>query len=371
MAALEVVALNTTVPQLMAPQAGDTYSMPRALAVLTVAIGGATIGTDALAVTGSATLSSNVVSGGYFLLSGNTGSLNFRNGNTVLVSPATATIQLGAFDAVAPVAQTLQAQSVVAGTSNTAGADWSFYGSKSTGTGAGGSLKFYTSPAGSTGTAQNAGVLGLTLDSTGALITGSNITIATGAQVTFNGRGSLNFTSAGVLRVADSTVTNTFTMTPGASNLATFNGPITSVGTTGSGYISSTGLGFIGRGLFSATVDGTYRLATQSGLITTDIAISGASTTGGSLLTFGGAVSATGFAATAGNVTSTGAIVSTASFLRAIPVTVASLPAASGANTGARLFVTDALGPVFGSAVVGGGAIPVPVYSDGTTWKVG
>ena len=44
-------------------------------------------------------------------------------------------------------------------------------------------------------------------------------------------------------------------------------------------------------------------------------------------------------------------------------------PATYGA--GARAFVTDASGPTFGATVVGGGAVKVPVYSDGTNWKVG
>ena len=51
--------------------------------------------------------------------------------------------------------------------------------------------------------------------------------------------------------------------------------------------------------------------------------------------------------------------------------TVALLPAAATAGLGARAFVTDALTPAFGSAVVGGGAVAVPVYSDGTSWLVG
>jgi hypothetical protein len=52
-------------------------------------------------------------------------------------------------------------------------------------------------------------------------------------------------------------------------------------------------------------------------------------------------------------------------------VTVANLPAAATAGAGARSFVTDALAPVFGSAVVGGGAVNVPVYSTGAAWNVG
>ena len=51
--------------------------------------------------------------------------------------------------------------------------------------------------------------------------------------------------------------------------------------------------------------------------------------------------------------------------------TVATLPSAVTSGTGARAFVTDALGPTFGATVVTGGAVAVPVYSDGTNWKVG
>ena len=51
--------------------------------------------------------------------------------------------------------------------------------------------------------------------------------------------------------------------------------------------------------------------------------------------------------------------------------TVATLPSAATSGVGARSFVTDALGPIFGATVVGAGAVKVPVYSDGTDWKVG
>jgi hypothetical protein len=51
--------------------------------------------------------------------------------------------------------------------------------------------------------------------------------------------------------------------------------------------------------------------------------------------------------------------------------TVADLPSAADSGVGARSFATDALTPVFGSAVVGGGAVATPVYSDGTNWIVG
>jgi hypothetical protein len=51
--------------------------------------------------------------------------------------------------------------------------------------------------------------------------------------------------------------------------------------------------------------------------------------------------------------------------------TVATLPSASTSGAGARSFVTDALTPTFGATVITGGAVAVPVYSDGTNWKVG
>jgi hypothetical protein len=54
-----------------------------------------------------------------------------------------------------------------------------------------------------------------------------------------------------------------------------------------------------------------------------------------------------------------------------INYTVATLPSAVTSGKGARSFVTDALAPTFGATVVTGGAIAVPVYSDGTNWKVG
>jgi len=51
--------------------------------------------------------------------------------------------------------------------------------------------------------------------------------------------------------------------------------------------------------------------------------------------------------------------------------TVATLPSAATAGVGARSFVSDATLAVFASTVAGGGANKVPVYSDGTNWKIG
>jgi hypothetical protein len=54
-----------------------------------------------------------------------------------------------------------------------------------------------------------------------------------------------------------------------------------------------------------------------------------------------------------------------------VPVTVANLPSAVTSGVGSRAFVTDSSVSTFGTTVAGGGSTKVPVYSDGTNWKVG
>ena len=83
-----------------------------------------------------------------------------------LARRAAANLRLGAADAAAPVAQTLSVQSVVAGTPDTAGANFTITGSQGTGTGAGGSIIFQVAPAGLSGPNQNALSTALTIGST-------------------------------------------------------------------------------------------------------------------------------------------------------------------------------------------------------------
>jgi hypothetical protein len=101
------------------------------------------------------------------------------NNDVVLGRRAAANFQLGAADAAAPVAQTLSVQSVVAGTSNTAGANLTITGSQGTGTGAGGSIIFQVAPAGSSGTAQNALAAAFQIDSTQTFSFGASAGTAT------------------------------------------------------------------------------------------------------------------------------------------------------------------------------------------------
>lgn len=57
--------------------------------------------------------------------------------------------------------------------------------------------------------------------------------------------------------------------------------------------------------------------------------------------------------------------------IKTTPVTVANLPSAATVGAGARAFVSDATATTFASVVAGTGANNVPVYSDGTNWRIG
>ena len=71
---------------------------------------------------------------------------------------AAASFRFGAADAAAPIAQTIGPQSVVAGTTNGAGANWTINNSLSTGSGVGGDEVHTTSASNAAATSQNAGV---------------------------------------------------------------------------------------------------------------------------------------------------------------------------------------------------------------------
>jgi len=58
-------------------------------------------------------------------------------------------------------------------------------------------------------------------------------------------------------------------------------------------------------------------------------------------------------------------------YVKTTGVTVANLFSASTAGVGARSFVTDANATTFNSVVAGGGSNKVPVFSDGTNWRIG
>ena len=159
------------------------------------------------------------------------GATTVSAGDLILTRRAAANLRLGAADAAAPVAQTLSVQSVVAGTTNTAGANLTITGSQGTGTGAGGSIVFQVAPAGSSGTAQNALATALTIGSNtnatfvgridasaGIFLTGSGTYGADGMWWSGN---NLNIASSGVLSFG---VADTILRRDAANTLALRNG---------------------------------------------------------------------------------------------------------------------------------------------------
>lgn len=59
------------------------------------------------------------------------------------------------------------------------------------------------------------------------------------------------------------------------------------------------------------------------------------------------------------------------SYVQTGGMTFANLAAAATAGAGARSFITDGAANVYGVAAAGGGALKIPVYSDGANWIVG
>ena len=65
------------------------------------------------------------------------------------------------------------------------------------------------------------------------------------------------------------------------------------------------------------------------------------------------------------------ASVDAAGNIKTTALTVANLTAAATAGAGAKAFVSDSNATTFAAVVAGGGANGVPVYSDGTDWRIG
>ena len=128
-----------------------------------------------------------------------------------LTRKAAASLQIGAADAAAPVAQSISAQSVVTGTTNTAGAALTINGSQGTGTGAGGAISFRTAPAGSSGSTPNALANALVINADRTVTIGDSggsagkltIGIGMGHGLYLGTRGSFGATGDGVFQMRD------------------------------------------------------------------------------------------------------------------------------------------------------------------------
>jgi len=313
----------------------------------------------------------------------------------ILGRRAAANLRLGAADAAAPVAQTLSVQSVVTGTSNTAGQEFRFDASQGTGTGPGGSIVFRVAPAGSSGSAVNALSAALTIASDRSanfdgwvylkdnrLFSGSTAGAA-GVGI-FNQQ--LNISTP--IRFADSsTYGSTITEMVGeaANTLALRNG------TAAQNFrVYNTFDGTNNEWLETLWSGNTMFIRTQKTGTGTERDISftagaGVITINGAFLQFNSAnttrwqINGSGhFIANTDNTLDIGLsganrprYIRAGTALVSPSTTVAGLPAAGTAGAGARSLVTDANATTFQAIVAGGGANVVPVYSDGTNWRIG
>ena len=117
--------------------------------------------------------------------------LTLFNGNSAVFGP---------IDGATPTAQTLSVQNVIAGTSNTAGANWTIAGSRGTGTGTGGNIVLQVAPAGSSGSSQNTLVPRMTMLGNGNIGFGTETnpqTVSIGPSWVFSHNAATGLTNFG------------------------------------------------------------------------------------------------------------------------------------------------------------------------------
>lgn len=193
-----------------------------------LALGGATIGSNALAVTGTSTLGATtltsgslIVTAGQIIISSGVGSLQFRNGSTLVTSPATNYLQFGSTDAAAPGNYTLGFQNVVGGTTDISGGNEILNLSRGTGAGLGGNLTINCAPHSTTGSTQNALAACLTINGdtklvslsgglsvTGTINGGGSIVAGSGNNLQWNSRASVASPADGIIELTNNAGTS-------------------------------------------------------------------------------------------------------------------------------------------------------------------
>lgn len=140
-----------------------------------LSVGGATPGSNALAVTGTSALGATAIQDTLTLTNGNP-SFQFGAGPTKVFGNNSGHFQLGAADAASPVAQTLRVQSAATGNIN--GVPWTFVGSLSTNAGTSGDMVFQTGVKSNVSGVQATPTTALTIKGeTQAVIVAGNLTI--------------------------------------------------------------------------------------------------------------------------------------------------------------------------------------------------
>ena len=187
----------------------------------------------------------------------------------------------------------------------------------------------------------------------GANVTGEVTNAATAnavAGANVSGTVPLATTSGTISTAAQPNITSTGTLTS-----LTVNG---AVAVTGSGVITGDGGGL-------SNIPG----ANLTGTITATTAVLAQEVSQAAQPNIG-SVGTLSSLIVSGNITGQSYILATTA-IQTTPVVVASLPAAATAGAGARAFVSDANDTAFNAVVAGAGANNLPVFSDGTTWRIG
>ncbi len=325
---------------------------------------------------------------------GSAGNLGFASAfnnalDVIMTRRGAANLRFGAADAAAPVAQTLSVQSVVAGTSNTAGANLTITGSQGTGTGAGGSIIFQVAPAGSSGTAQNALSTALTIGPTNIVTVAANLVVGSpSSDISANLWGIVNSSSSTSGRIIASEFKGADSSTSGGVFLVAQNS--SSAVTSGArlGIFSFAGKNaanslpsaaqlraFATENWGSPNYGSRFELATTANgsINTTTRLIIGNS----GIITFGATEANTVPALKPSSTIlqvrladdSAYAPVEASTVRTATAYTVATLPVAGTA--GRRAYVTDATAPTWLGALIGGGTVVCPVFDNGTAWVAG
>lgn len=183
-------------------------------------------------------------------------------------------------------------------------------------------------------------------------------TSGTGAaswKAEYSGFGTVSGTGTSVLTNIGPTVTGALSFTGTNNQNALFGSALTS-GTIGIGGAAGTGTITVGQSTLSQITNIQAGLTASGSTKTVNLG------TGG----LAGSTTSIAIGSTTGTSTTT-----INGITKQQTYTVATLPSAVTSGVGATSFVTDASAPTFGATVAGGGAVAVPVYSDGTNWKVG
>jgi hypothetical protein len=351
---------NNDPTQATTATAGKSFTISGSNAVAGSVTAGAAAGGSIIITSGAAArLTSGNANGGNIYLTTGAGIGTGVVGNVVI----------GGTDVnTGVVAQTISVQNALAGgTSNVAGADFTFNASQSKGNAVGGNIVFKVSPPGGSGTTVNSLITAFTVFYNGnataaATLTGSGA-VNSGGDYQISGVSAVSRSSADVQIAAGSFWQSLGIYTNAVRRMQFDNAGTTTLGAANAASPVNQTINAQGsRGGTDTNVAGAT-VTIQAGLGT-------GNATPAPLVLKSPAIGSTG---TTQQTAVTGLTIVNGT-AKLTSYTVATLPSASVSGAGARAFVTDAsvtmtLG--IGTTVAGSGANAVPVYSDGTNWIIG